>query len=54
MRLWEGMNARTGAETGFRQSGIVYLCETAKEAAKHEAWLARAASYQIEFPSDRP
>ena len=48
LRLWEGMNARTGAETGFRQSGIVYLCETAKEAAKHEAWLARAASYQID------
>ena len=48
LRLWEGMNARTGAETGFRQTGIVYLCETAKEAAKHEAWLARAASYQID------
>ena len=23
MRLWEGMNARVGAETGFRQTGIV-------------------------------
>ena len=48
LRLWEGMNARTNAETGFRQTGIVYLCETAKEAAKHEAWLAQAASYQID------
>src|SRR5262252_5667516 len=34
MRLWEGMNARTNAETGFRQTGVVYLCETAEEAAK--------------------
>ena len=48
LRLWEGMNARTNAETGFRQTGIVYLCETSKEAAKHEAWLAQARSYQID------
>ena len=48
LRLWEGMNVRTNAETGFRQTGIVYLCETANEAAKYEAWLARAASYQID------
>jgi glycine/D-amino acid oxidase-like deaminating enzyme len=48
LRLWGGMNARTQAETGFRQTGIVYLCETAKEAAKHEAWLAQAESFQID------
>jgi glycine/D-amino acid oxidase-like deaminating enzyme len=35
-------------ETGFRQTGIVYLCETEKEAARHEAWLAQAKSYQID------
>ena len=48
MRLWEGMNARTNAETGFRQTGVVYLCETAEEAARHEAWLAQAKAYQID------
>jgi glycine/D-amino acid oxidase-like deaminating enzyme len=48
LRLWEGMNARTGVETGFRQTGIVYLCETEKEAAKHEAWLAEARAFQID------
>jgi glycine/D-amino acid oxidase-like deaminating enzyme len=48
LRLWEGMNARTQAETGFRQTGIVYLCETEKEAARHEAWLAQAKAYQID------
>ena len=36
------------AETGFRQTGIIYLCETAEEAAKHEAWLAQAKAYQID------
>jgi len=48
MRLWEGMNARVGAETGFRQTGIVYLCETERQAADREAWLAQARSYQID------
>jgi glycine/D-amino acid oxidase-like deaminating enzyme len=48
LRLWAGMNARTQAETGFRQTGVVYLCETAKEAARHEAWLARAETFQID------
>ena len=48
LRMWQGMNARTHAETGFRQTGVVYLCETAKEAAKHEAWLAQAEAFQID------
>jgi glycine/D-amino acid oxidase-like deaminating enzyme len=48
LRLWAGMNARTQAESGFRQTGIVYLCETAKEAASYEAWLAKAEAFQID------
>jgi glycine/D-amino acid oxidase-like deaminating enzyme len=48
LRLWQGMNAQTNAETGFRQTGIVYLCGTAKEAARHEAWLAEARTFQID------
>src|ERR1700759_4300068 len=39
LRLWPEMNTLTGAETGFRRSGIVYLCRTEKEVAKREAWL---------------
>lgn len=38
LKLWRGMNARTGAETGFRQCGIVYLCETDAELAAKEKW----------------
>jgi glycine/D-amino acid oxidase-like deaminating enzyme len=48
LRLWQGMNARTRAETGFRQTGIVYLCATPKEAAQYEAWLAEARAFQID------
>jgi glycine/D-amino acid oxidase-like deaminating enzyme len=39
LRLWPEMNALVGAETGFRRSGIVYLCRTQQELAKREAWL---------------
>jgi len=49
LRLWRRMNERVGAETGFRQAGIIYLAET-------EAWLAgqsrwadeHARPYQLE------
>ena len=43
LRLWPEMNTLVGAETGFRRSGIVYLCRTREELAKREAWLESAA-----------
>jgi glycine/D-amino acid oxidase-like deaminating enzyme len=39
LRLWPEMNTLIGAETGFRRSGIVYLCRNRTELAKREAWL---------------
>jgi glycine/D-amino acid oxidase-like deaminating enzyme len=42
------MNALTEAETGFRPCGIVYLCKTAKDMAKREAWLEEARPYQLD------
>src|SRR5579863_3585699 len=48
LRLWRGMNARTQRETGYRQAGIVYLCETEKEMAEREKWLAEARQYQVD------
>jgi len=48
LRLWRGMNERSGRETGFRQAGIMYLCETEKEVAAQEAWLDQAKLYQVD------
>jgi len=48
LRLWRGMNERTGRECGFRQAGIAYLCENEKEVAAQEAWLEQAREYQVE------
>ena len=36
LRLWQGMNQRVEAETGFRQPGIMYLAETAAELGQLE------------------
>jgi len=48
LRLWRGMNERVGRETGFRQAGIVYLCETDQEVGAQEAWLEQARQYQVD------
>jgi glycine/D-amino acid oxidase-like deaminating enzyme len=48
LRLWQDMNRRTNRETGFRQSGIMYLCQTETEIAVQEAWLRQASQYQVD------
>jgi glycine/D-amino acid oxidase-like deaminating enzyme len=47
LRLWGEMNQTVGAETGFRRSGIIYLCESEKDIAQHEAWLSHAQPFQL-------
>jgi glycine/D-amino acid oxidase-like deaminating enzyme len=48
LRLWRGMNQRIGRDTGYRQPGIAYLCETQQDVAKQEAWLEEAQPYQLD------
>jgi glycine/D-amino acid oxidase-like deaminating enzyme len=48
LRLWQGMNERVEAETGFRQPGIMYLAETAAELGQLESWLDHARQYQLD------
>ena len=48
LKLWRRMNAITGAETGFRQSGIVYLCVDDAGVARRERWLEKARPYQLD------
>ena len=38
LKLWRGLNARLGTDTGFRQSGIIYLFETDAEVEARTAW----------------
>ena len=48
LRLWRDMNRRTNRETGFRQPGIMYLCQNEAEIAKQEAWSNNARQYQVD------
>ncbi len=47
-KLWEGMNSLVASETGYRKTGIFYLCKTHKEIAKYEAWLGHARKYNLD------
>jgi glycine/D-amino acid oxidase-like deaminating enzyme len=48
LKLWRRMNEITGTETGFRQAGIVYLCDTSRQVAEYERWLGEARSFQLD------
>ncbi len=48
LKLWQGMNAMVEAETGFRQSGIAYLCATQADMDAHLPWLEHAKLYQLD------
>jgi glycine/D-amino acid oxidase-like deaminating enzyme len=39
LRLWPELDSLVGAETGFRRSGIAYLCRTEDEIRRRESWL---------------
>ena len=39
LNLWRRMNARIGAETGFRECGIVYMNDSEAGLADHVAWV---------------
>ena len=43
LRLWRGMNQRTGADTGFTQCGIAYMEADEKGLQQREAWAAKNA-----------
>ena len=47
LRWWRQMNEMVGGDTGFKQCGIVYLCETKKELEQQEAWLEGARPFQV-------
>ncbi len=48
LRIWADLNRRTGRETGFKRSGIVFTCTDEKSFADHERWNRNLEGYQIE------
>ena len=47
LRLWRDLDRRTGASTGFRTCGVVYLGETEEDEARFSAWLEMARPYEM-------
>lgn len=48
LRLWREMNARCGADTGFRTTGILFAARTEAEQATYRDWCRAAAGAGIE------
>ncbi len=48
LRMWEGLNATVGGETGFRTTGNIALSITEGDLTRRLAWLEHARAYQID------
>jgi glycine/D-amino acid oxidase-like deaminating enzyme len=46
LRMWEEF-AREGIETGFRQSGVLYVAQQDSDRERHERWLAMVQPFQM-------
>jgi glycine/D-amino acid oxidase-like deaminating enzyme len=48
LRLWRDARALGGAETGFRTTGITYLCGKPGDDERYESWLEQARQHQLD------
>jgi glycine/D-amino acid oxidase-like deaminating enzyme len=47
LRQWRGMNALTGAETGFRECGVLYVGASGEDERRFQAWVDSVAHFDI-------
>ena len=48
LKIWRSFERNYGIETGFRSTGICYLCRTAGEKAKVEKWAKTGEAFGLE------
>jgi glycine/D-amino acid oxidase-like deaminating enzyme len=48
LSLWREMGRLAGAETGFKTTGLMYICSGPADAARYEAWLEQARPHQLD------
>lgn len=48
LKLWEGLNKRVGADTGYHRSGTAYLFETPEQLEASAAWLEVAKPFNLD------
>lgn len=47
LRLWRGMNDRVGADTGYRQTGITFMCADEALVKDYDQWRRHLEPFQI-------
>lgn len=48
LKIWDGLDARVGGNTGFRRSGILYISETETDIANRDVWLKLAQAHGLD------
>ncbi|WP_421872901.1 NAD(P)/FAD-dependent oxidoreductase [Pararhizobium sp.] len=48
LKIWDGLDARVGGETGFHRSGILYISETETDIANRDTWLKLAEAHRLD------
>jgi len=48
LRLWAGLDRRTGRDTGYKRAGIIFTCATDEEFANHQRWQENLENYQLD------
>lgn len=48
LRCWHEIVPQLDEDIGFKVGGVTYIAETAKDLARHEAWLERAKEFQLD------
>jgi glycine/D-amino acid oxidase-like deaminating enzyme len=47
VEIWANLAAESGADYGFRRTGLVYVTRSQADMAKWESWVAMARQYQV-------
>lgn len=48
LRIWSGLDARLGRDTGYKRCGIIFTCADDQQYAQHESWNRNLEGYQLE------
>ncbi len=46
-RLWRSLDARVGRDTGYAETGTLFVGQTEKDLADHEEWLGNLRDYDV-------
>ncbi|OYX42870.1 MAG: PTS sugar transporter subunit IID [Rhodobacterales bacterium 32-67-9] len=48
LAIWKGLEAEAGADLGFRQTGVLYAANGAKDMAEFEGWMVHAKAHGLD------